>query len=505
MPFKFHASRRHHIPRAKYRVMNWPDYDRGLVRRGDIRFWIDESALEQWDAAKRRTPGGQRRFSELAISTTLMLGVVFRLPLRQTEGFVRSLVDLMGCDLPVPDHTTLSRRRRTVDVVVETSTNKRSTDIVLDSTGLKFFGAGEWARAKHGETRRSWRKLHISVDPASSEIRTHELTGDDTADATMAGPLVAGSGGMIRRVFADGAYDGEPVTKAIREALPPNSPPGIIIPPRATSIPLPDTPHGGSEREHHAAEIASKGRMNWQKRQGYGLRALGETAMARVKRLNGGKLNARTFQSQQTEIAMQIDVLNRSIRAAKPNTIRRYQPGNGQSRLHACDAWRPTSASPSTSCRPPAPGSMPSRSSSRSSRRAPETRRPLHCRPPGRHPDATNDNPKPWTADPDKIRRRHQVLNSGSAIPVNIAAAAGDAAAAAKPESPATPNLDREAVRKLVREFCSNIPKSSEAIQIAGAGPRPRRAPRARQGVAVPPDVAGLGQPEGRCHPRRVL
>ena len=282
MPFKFHASRRHHIPRAKYRVMNWPDYDRGLVRRGDIRFWIDESALEQWDAAKRRTPGGQRRFSELAISTTLMLGVVFRLPLRQTEGFVRSLVDLMGCDLPVPDHTTLSRRRRTVDVVVEASTNKRSTDIVLDSTGLKFFGAGEWARAKHGETRRSWRKLHISVDPASSEIRTHELTGDDTADATMAGPLVAGSGGMIRRVFADGAYDGEPVTKAIREARPPNSPPEIIIPPRATSIPPPDTPHGGSEREHHAAEIASKGRMNWQKRQGYGLRALGETAMARV-------------------------------------------------------------------------------------------------------------------------------------------------------------------------------------------------------------------------------
>ena len=245
MPFKFHASRRHHIPRAKYRVMNWPDYDRGLVRRGDIRFWIDESALEQWDAAKRRTPGGQRRFSELAISTTLMLVVVFRLPLRQTEGFVRSLVDLMGCDLPVPDHTTLSRRRRTVDVVVETSTNKRSTDIVLDFTGLKFFGAGEWARAKHGETRRSWRKLHISVDPASSEIRTHELSGDDTADATMAGPLVAGSGGMIRRVFADGAYDGEPVTKAIREARPPNSPPEIIIPPRATSIPPPDTPHGG--------------------------------------------------------------------------------------------------------------------------------------------------------------------------------------------------------------------------------------------------------------------
>ena len=123
----------------------------------------------------------------MAISTTLLLGAAFRLPLRQTEGFVHSLMDLMGFALPVPDHTPLSRRRRTVDVALETGTNKRSTDIVLDSTGLKFFGAGE-SRARHGETRRSWRKLHISVDPAGSEIRAHELTGDDTADATMVGP-----------------------------------------------------------------------------------------------------------------------------------------------------------------------------------------------------------------------------------------------------------------------------------------------------------------------------
>ena len=175
----------------------------------------------------------------------------------------------MGCALPVPDHTPLSRRRRTVDVV-------------LDSTGLKFFGAGE-SRAKHGETRRSWRKLHILVDPAGSEIRAHELTGDDTADATMSGPLAAGSGGKIRRVLAGGAYDGEPVKKATREARPPNSPYEIIVPPRAASIPPPDTPHGGSEQELHAAEIASRGRMNWRKRHDCGLRALGETAMARVR------------------------------------------------------------------------------------------------------------------------------------------------------------------------------------------------------------------------------
>ena len=238
----------------------------------------------------------------------------------------------MGCGLPVPDHTTLSRRRRTVDVVVETSTNKRSMDIVLDSTGLKFFGAGEWARAKHGETRRSWRKLHILVDPASSEIRTHELTGDDTADATMAGPLVAGSGGMIRRVFADGAYDGEPVTKAIREARPPNSPPEIIIPPRATSIPPPDTPHGGSEREHHAAEIASKGRMNWQKRQGYGLRALGETAMARVKRLNAASSTlAHSNPNKPKSPCRSTHSIALSVRQNQTQSGSANQPGNGRS------------------------------------------------------------------------------------------------------------------------------------------------------------------------------
>jgi len=201
MPHKFNASRRHRIPKAKYKVLNWSEYDRGLVQRGDIRFWIAEDVLDAWTAPLRSTPRGQRRCSELAISTTLMLGQVFGQPLRQTEGFVRSILALMDCDLPVPDHTTLARRRRSVEVARETSTNKRPTDIALDSTGLKFFDApsrdhaahdpvGQWVDGhakKHGETRRSWRKLHISVDPATSEIRAHVLTDDTTADSSVAG------------------------------------------------------------------------------------------------------------------------------------------------------------------------------------------------------------------------------------------------------------------------------------------------------------------------------
>ena len=182
MPFKFHEPHRHRVPKARYRVRNWAEYDRGLVARGDVRVWISAEAIEGWKAAGRTTPGGQRRFPSLAIETVLVLGALHRMPLRQMEGFVRSLVELMRLDLTVPDHSTLSRRRRTVVVTEFRWPRKGSVDIVIDSTGLKFFGAGEWARAKHGESRRSWRKLHLSVDPEDNEILAFELTDDDTSD-----------------------------------------------------------------------------------------------------------------------------------------------------------------------------------------------------------------------------------------------------------------------------------------------------------------------------------
>lgn len=163
MPFKFNEARRHRIPKQRYRVRNWAEYDRGLVRLGDIRVWLSEDVLGGWRAACRTKPGGQCSFSNLAIETTLVLGAVMRLPLRQTEGFVRSLMEMMKLDLAVPDHTTLARRRRTVDVRERRwPRNKGPVDIVIDSNGLKFLGAGEWARAKHGETRRSWAANSIS-------------------------------------------------------------------------------------------------------------------------------------------------------------------------------------------------------------------------------------------------------------------------------------------------------------------------------------------------------
>ena len=112
MPFKFNAARRHRIPRARYRVQNWPQYEAGLKRRGNLTLWIDEAAIAGWQAPRRTTPGGQARYSDLAIRLVLMLRLVFHLALRQAEAFTGSVLRLLGLDLFIPDHTTLSRRSR---------------------------------------------------------------------------------------------------------------------------------------------------------------------------------------------------------------------------------------------------------------------------------------------------------------------------------------------------------------------------------------------------------
>jgi DDE family transposase len=112
MPFKHHAARRHRIPKARYRVQNWSAYEAGLKRRGDLTLWLDEAAIAGWQAPRRTTPGGQARYSDVAVELVLMLRLVFRLALRQAEGFAASVLRLLGQDLRIPDHTTLSRRGR---------------------------------------------------------------------------------------------------------------------------------------------------------------------------------------------------------------------------------------------------------------------------------------------------------------------------------------------------------------------------------------------------------
>src|SRR5215203_4695522 len=165
LPFKLNQDRRHHIPKQKHQVANWAEYDAALRQRGSLTVWFTEAAVAAWHAEPRTTPGGQPHYSDLAITTALTLKAVFRLALRQTEGLIGSIIRLLGLDLSVPDHTTLSRRAAILEVPGPRSSSSADGDsraepvhLLVDSTGLKLCGAGEWLIEKHGtKTRRSWR------------------------------------------------------------------------------------------------------------------------------------------------------------------------------------------------------------------------------------------------------------------------------------------------------------------------------------------------------------
>ena len=323
MPFKHHAARRHRIPRARYRVTNWPSYEAGLRRRGDLTLWLDQASLAGWAAPKRSTPGGQCRYSDLAIELVLTLRLVFHLALRQAEAFTRSVLVLLGVTAPVPDHTTLSRRERAfAGRQSRVRPSGGPVHLVLDSTGLELFGQGEWCAAKHGRAHRRWMKLHLGVDATTSEIIAHALTDGHADDAAQVPDLLRQPEGDIASLTADGAYDGDPVYQAAA-ARQPGRPPDVVIPPRSSAVPSTADPDKQSLRDRHTQLIAEHGRMGWQRATGYGRRNAAETSVGRYKRLIGPKLRARNALAQAGEVALAVKVLNRMMQEAKPVTIRR--------------------------------------------------------------------------------------------------------------------------------------------------------------------------------------
>jgi hypothetical protein len=193
--------------------------------------------------------------------------------------------------------------------------------LVIDSTGLKLFGRGEWDEEKHGRARRSWRKLHIAVDAGTGEIVACVLTDDGAGDAGEVPALLEQVEGEVASVTADGAYDGEPVYRAVADHQP-DPPPDVVIPPRASAVPSTADVDARSRRDRHIRFIARKGRMAWQRATGYGRRSLAETAVGRFKAIIGPKLRARSLPAQQGEAAIAVGVLNRMIRVAKPVSVR---------------------------------------------------------------------------------------------------------------------------------------------------------------------------------------
>ncbi len=273
LPFKLNQDRRRHIPEQKRKVTNWRDYDESLRRRGSLTVWFSDEAIRAWKAEPRTTRGGQRHYSPLAILTALALKAVFRLAYRQAEGLVSSVIRLLGLDLAAPDHSTLCRRAETLEVPRpkprgegtgndaggDAGGDARPVHLLVDSTGLKLYGAGEWLAEKHGaKRRRSWKKLHLGVDADTGRIVAATLTDRDEDDASQVGPLLDQVEGPVASFTADGAYDQGGVYADVAERHPEAD---VVVPPRATAVPSDTAETAPTRRDRHLRLIAEKGRM----------------------------------------------------------------------------------------------------------------------------------------------------------------------------------------------------------------------------------------------------
>jgi hypothetical protein len=256
-------SRVHPKYKTKYRVGNWAEYDRALVQRGGITLWISTDAMDAWKPAPSGRRGGQKKFSDLAIETALTLRLVFKLPLRQAEGFLRSVLSLMEADLEAPDHTTLSRRSQHLDIKLRRGGRRGAIHLIVDSTGLAIVGEGEWAAAKHGgRGKRGWKKLHLGVDEAGA-IVAQVLTDGSADDAQTALTLIDAVGGEVSTLTADAAYD----TIAIYEAAGVRGA-KVVVPPTKTAAVSQRKPRS-TARDRTIMRVKKIGRRRWKKESGY--------------------------------------------------------------------------------------------------------------------------------------------------------------------------------------------------------------------------------------------
>jgi hypothetical protein len=319
MPFKANADRRHRIPKQRHRVTNWPAYEAGLRARGSLTVWFTPEAIEAWRAEPRTGRGGQPRYSALAITTALTLRAVFRLALRQTEGLIASLLALLGLALAVPDHTTLSRRAETL-AVPRPRCGPEPVHLLVDSTGLRLCGPGEWLTEKHGtKRRRAWKKLHLATDADTGRIVVTELTDKEVDDGSRAGPLLDQVDGSVASFTGDGAFDRDDVHAAVAARHPEAA---VVVPPRASAVPSATAEAAPTQRDRHLQVIAERGRLGWQKASGYNWRALVEADISRWKRVIGDGLRSQTDGRQATEVAIAADALNRMLDLGRPEYVR---------------------------------------------------------------------------------------------------------------------------------------------------------------------------------------
>jgi transposase len=300
--------------RVSYRVRNWKDYNRALINRGNLTLWVSEGVKAAWYCGRHQSRAGRRRcYSDGAIEAILTVRVIYGLTLRAVQGFFEGF--LVG--FSIPHYSQLSRRAKSLEIEIlrMRREGKAPTDLVIDSTGLKVYGEGEWKIRTHGkDKRRTWRKYHVSVDPKTHEVVAQELTVSNVHDCTQIEKLLSSE--AIGKVYADGAYPGKSSMDAI--AIRGGTP---VIPPR-TGTCIVKNPSPGEHLRNELVRERRKlgGKKAWKKASGYHRRSLVETHMFRLKTILGGTLKSRTFVNQKVEARIMANVLNKMVALGMPRS-----------------------------------------------------------------------------------------------------------------------------------------------------------------------------------------
>ena len=306
--------------RQRFKVRNWKDYNAALVRRGCLTVWLDEEVLRTWKHAGPQKRGAPLQYSALAITCALTIRHLFRLPLRATEGFLCSVFALLECPLSIPDYTTLCRRAQSLQVDIPLPVSDAPLHLVIDSTGIKLYGEGEWKVKKHGWRRhRQCRKVHIAVDAQTNVIHAVDTTENDVTD-TQAFPSVLDQVTRnIASVGGDGGYDQRPVYAYLDRRKIPH-----IIPPRHSA----KVQRGklnvdvSGRRNAVVKRIKEIGREQWKIESGYHWRSLAETTMCRFKTIFGDHTRSRNLDRQATDVRIQCRMLNIMTALGMPQSVR---------------------------------------------------------------------------------------------------------------------------------------------------------------------------------------
>ena len=322
--------------KQQYRIRNWPEYNAALKRRGSLTLWVDEDALQGWhEAQKSGRRGASFSYSASAILCALTLQCVYHLPLRATVGLLVSLLELMDVNLPVPDYSTLSRRRATLGVTLQSWVPVGPLHLLVDASGFKVFGEGEWKVRQHGYSkRRTWRKLHIGSNQATGEIVAAVVTTNNFRDDQVLADLLeqvpeqseqSEQSVELESVSGDGIYDSSPSYELLQKRGA-----RAIIPPRrgARLADLNQKPHL-QERNQHIERLrdleksgldTQQARKRWKEETHYHRRSLIETSFGRLKTIFGNTLSARQFESQANELFLRCAVLNRMTQQGMPQS-----------------------------------------------------------------------------------------------------------------------------------------------------------------------------------------